>query len=176
MLKNILFITYCLVFLLFSTFSLAAEVLQEDELKAVFVYNFLKFVDWPEKTCPEKEITLCIVGETSLVDYLLSLDGQKIKDKSLVVSVEKDFSNLKKCHAIFVGHLPRSDLKNLLWHIKKLPILTVSDLRDFVHKGGMIEIYEENKKIRFKINLKRAHEVNLKISSRLLRLAKEVVK
>ncbi len=175
MFRKLFFILLSLSFIF--TNILWAEVLQEEELKAVFVYNFLKFIEWPQEIEDQKnQIILCIIGKTNLSEYLLSLEGQKIHEKTLIVKPKKDFLNLQKCHALFIGKLSKNRFKNLLSRTTNEPILTISDLPNFIYKGGIIELYEEDKKIRFKINLRSAHEAKLKISSRLLRLAKEVIK
>ena len=166
-----LFFLYLIFFsyLFSSVYSL--DLPTEEELKAVFVYNFLKFVVWPQK---KEKITLCVLGKTDLQTYLLALDGKTIKDQRIEVKLI-DTESIDRCQALFIGKTTKETLNYALNVARYNNILTISDLSGFVKNGGMIEIYSINNKLRFDINLKSAQEANLKISSRLLKLAKKVI-
>ncbi len=171
--KHFFLVLLLLSFLVSYSFSLSSPT--EEELKTAFVYNFLKFVSWPEIN--SQNIYLCFVGETKLEPYLLSLDGKKIRKKLVKVrEIKKIDSNLSQCHAIFVGKVSKKVMKQILQEAEKNMILTISDVSGFVESGGIIEIFLFDNKIRFKINLFVANKSGLKISSRLLKLAQKVIR
>ncbi len=167
---------FCFSFSLFFSLSWAQNFSSLDpaEVETAFVYNFLKFVTWPDDG---KEIfLLCVVGETHLLPHLLDLDGQSLDGKTLKVrKTSLDDSQLKECRAIFVGRLEETVRRKLFDKIDNHPILTISDEPGFVNHGGIVELFLEQGRFRFKINLSAARKVNLLINSRLLRLAEEVL-
>ena len=165
-----------LALLLFSSFLFAQDLpyLEPAELETAFVYNFLKFVTWPDNE--DNEFLFCVVGKTDLLPYLLDLDGQPLNGKTLKVKkVKLKKAQLIECKAIFVGKLKKSDREKLFAKIAQEPILTISDEPGFVEQGGIIELFLKQDRFRFKVNLSVARKVNLFISSRLLRLAEEVL-
>ncbi len=142
-----------------------------EELKVAFVYNFLKFVSWPSQGTT---LRFCIVGETPLVDYLEVFSGKSVSNKVIMVT-KTDPKDTKDCQAIFIGKLAPLQKEKLLKTLKGKAVLTISDQKSFTKEGGIIELFLEGKKLRFKVNYTAAKEAGLKISSRLLRLAKEVI-
>ncbi len=167
------------LFIILFSFPIFAQNLSSvdpDEIKAAFIYNFLKFVTWPNDDSNSKDFLFCVVGETSLLPYLLDLNGQELNNKPLKV-IKLPFGNpkLTKCRAIFIGKLKKSDQEKLFKKISQKPILTISDKPGFTEKGGIIEIFLKQDRFRFKVNLSTARKVHLFISSRLLRLAEEVL-
>ncbi len=164
-----------ILFLLFSIslFAQDSSSISPFEIETAFVYNFLKFVSWPDK---KEEFLFCVVGKTPLLPYLLDLNGQEINGKSLkVLHISPDSEQLDNCKAIFVGRLKKVNKTKLFSKIDHKPILTISDRPGFVEKGGIIEIFLKQGRFRFKINLSVARKVNLFISSQLLRLSEEVI-
>ena len=168
-----------LFYVFLCSFAFSFEKLTEEELKVAFVYNFLKFVSWPEKdNSKEKKsstLNLCIVGKTPLESYLFSLDGKVIKNRIIRVRTA-DIDDLSECQAVFVGDLSNKDITFVLSSAVKSGVLTISDLPDFIYKGGIIEIFMVGNKLRFSINLVVSQKSGLKISSRLLKLARMVIR
>lgn len=153
----------------------AAEV--EYQIKAVFLFNFTKFVEWPEKAFADAltPITIGIIGENpfgSLLDQ--TVNGELVKGRKLEVKLlgEKDSPNC--CHVLFVSHSLKGRVGEILERVGSAPILTVSEIDGFAQQGGMINFVVLNKNVRFEVNPSRAQRVGLAISSKLLRLPKAI--
>lgn len=145
--------------------------IHEDEVKAAFVYNFAKFVEWPSGKINES-INLCILGESPLgFSALKAIDGRTAQDKPLVTKLLNKSDDLKGCHIVFVAASERNKMAHLLKIAHQQHALTVSDMGGFTQEGGAIELVKTEEKIRFEINLLAAKEAGLAISSRLLNLA-----
>ncbi|HEY8097722.1 MAG TPA: YfiR family protein [Methylobacter sp.] len=145
--------------------------IHEDEVKAAFVYNFAKFVEWPSGKINES-INLCILGESPLgFSALKAIDGRTAQDKPLVTKLLNKSDDLKGCHIAFIAASERNKMTQLLKIAHQQHVLTVSDMDGFTQQGGAIELVKTEEKIRFEINLQAAKEAGLVISSRLLSLA-----
>lgn len=173
-----------------------STALKEYKIKAAFVYNFLKFIDWPdeEKPPPETEqakanITLGVFGSELAQQSCKELQDKKIKDRKIKVTIltEKDLSAkdpkvLKGCDLLFIGisaantsEKPKYDLKKILSLAQAQSILTIGENRGFLEQGGMVNFVIENKKVRFEVNLDTLQQGGLKIRAQLLKLAKRVI-
>jgi hypothetical protein len=150
--------------------------LNENEVKAAYLYNFAKYVDWPPAALPRENMPLviCIVGKSPLNDVIESLSGKTIRNRRLVVRQFSRTEDLNECHMLFVNAAVKSSITQLLASISTRPILTVSDYKGFTNAGGIIEFVQVGGKVRFDINNRAAQHNNLRISSHLLRLASTV--
>ncbi len=179
---------------------IAAEALPESvqsreyQIKAAFLYNFIRFVDWPEeKTADSNEpIIIGIIGKNPFGNAFEPIKGKKVKDGKIVVKWFKSFEELKKsgkkgkpslnreiealreCHLLFICSSEKK--KEIIEALKDSYVLTVGETADFLEVGGIINFIVEEKKIRFEINVTAAGKAGLKVRSKLLRLAKRVVK
>ena len=153
-------------------------LLHEYQVKAAFLYNFAKFVKWPESAFvdPESPVTICILGKNPIIDALQNLIAKTIRGRRIVISHSKNIRSLKGCHILFVAESEKSRIKHTISKFKGSPVLTVSDVDDFVKAGGMIGMVRVENKIRFHINLVSAQDSGLTISSQLLKLAQSVIK
>jgi hypothetical protein len=169
---------------------------REEQIKAAFLYNFIKFVDWPkEKMADSNEpIIIGIIGKDPFGDAFEPIKDKKIKGRGVVIkrfksfeeikkSSEKDKSefgrkieSLKKCHLLFICSSEKKNLREIIKALKDSPVLTVGETAGFLEAGGTIKFLMEEKKIRFEINVTAAEQAKLKIRSQLLRLAKRVLK
>lgn len=158
--------------LLFSSMSMAAET-SENEVKAAYLFNFAKFVEWPEKAFASKTspIILCILGDDPFGDALANLEMKKIKGRSLTVVKAHNKEQLKTCHMLYVSESEKKELSDIITRTDNKPCLTVGSMEDFASKGGMIGFVRKGKNIRFEVNLDRVKRAELAISSRLLNLA-----
>jgi YfiR/HmsC-like len=147
-------------------------------IKAGFIYNFAKFVDWPSAAFaqPDSPIVIGILGTDpfgNLIDRII--ENKKIGARGLVVKRLKwgtDLKELKECKILFVGASEKAHLDDLLQIVKTLPILTVGEAPGFAERGGVIRFVLEDNRVRFEINVEAAHQADLTISSRLLTLAR----
>ena len=147
-------------------------------IKAGFIYNFAKFVEWPTTAFaqPDSPIVIGILGIDPfgpLIDRIV--ENKKIGARGFVVKRLKwggDLKELKECKILFVGASERAHIDELMQIVKTLPILTVGETPGFAERGGVIRFVLEDNRVRFEINVDAAHEADLTISSRLLTLAR----
>lgn len=149
----------------------------EYNLKAAFLFHFAQFVEWPEGAFQNTDSPLvyCTIGEDPFQGALdASFKGKAIGPHSLQVRHLKDSSESQGCHVVFLGKVKRRVPEELAI-LQGKPILTVGETEQFVRDSGMIGFCIEENKIRFNINLDAAEKANLRISARLLMLAKTVI-
>ena len=143
-------------------------------LKAAFTLNFAKFTEWPALPSGAP-LNLCVVGDEGIAATLTeTARGQNIGGHTLAVSRPRDSGSWLTCHVLFIAEseTPRSAAG--LAGIKAQPVLTISDAKGFAQAGGIIELYVEAGRMRFAINVDAAERAGLRLSSRLLGLAKVV--
>jgi hypothetical protein len=153
----------------------------EYQLKAAFLFNFAKFVEWPPARFAEtnSRIVLGILGKNPFGDILQqTIKGKTINNHSLEVVTYFDSSVvLTNCHILFISDSEKDRLKAIIDGLSNASVLTVGETDGFIKSGGMIRFFpleQENKevtKIRFEINEQAARDARLKISSKLLILA-----
>ena len=165
-----------LVFLAFAGLAAAQETPPlEYELKAAFLYNFVKFVEWPPEAFAgaRSPLTICVYGEDP---FGTSLDGvvrgESLGERNLLVQRPETLDELRGCHVLFVSRSERQRMPEVLARVEGAPVLTVGDTDGFLRAGGMINFVLEENKVRFLINQAAAERGGLRISSKLLRLAK----
>jgi len=150
----------------------------EYQIKAAFLYNFAKFVEWPPETFQNTSgsFVIGILGHDpfgSDLDNLLN--GKTIQDKTLVLKRISDIHEASDCNVLFISSSKESELEAILGALKGRPVLTVSDIDQFVQRGGVVGFTVEDRRVRFSINTKVADADGLKISSQLLKLAKTII-
>ncbi|HUF47428.1 MAG TPA: YfiR family protein [Vicinamibacterales bacterium] len=149
------------------------ESTSDSALKAAFLFNFAKFTEWPALP-PGQPLVLCVVGDQRIADALAEIvRGKTIGDRGLHVPDTTDLSP-EACHVLFVSRSEARALKGIVDALKTRPILTVSDGKGFAQSGGIVEFVIERDQMRFIANPKAATRAGLKLSSRLLGLARIV--
>jgi len=149
----------------------------EYQLKAAFVFNFAKFVEWSASAfrTAQTSITICIFGEDRFGGDLDELvKGQSIGGRSLAVRRIAQAPRGDACQVLFVSSGDPSQAQELLHAVANLPILTVSEDDEASRRGYIIQLLLEDNKIRFAIDLESAERAGIKISSKLLKLAKRI--
>jgi hypothetical protein len=146
----------------------------EYQLKAAFLLNFARFVEWPADAfeSPNAPLVIGIIGQDPfgvVLDNLVA--GKKVENHDIVVQRLRDSDAATRCHLLFISDSKRSDLSDILKRIDGRPVLTISDTDRFSESGGMIWLKRRQDMIRFDINLQAAEAAKLKISSRLFKLA-----
>ena len=150
----------------------------EYEVKAAFLYHFSQFVDWPEGTFKEAKspIVYCTLGEDPFHGALeASLSGKAVGERALRVQHFKQLEEIRGCQILFIGEGKQKRAASLATQLQGNPVLTVGESEHFIQEGGMIGFLFEENKIRFEVNLDAAEHAKLKLSSRLLGLAKRVI-
>ncbi|MFZ2958029.1 MAG: YfiR family protein [Candidatus Ozemobacteraceae bacterium] len=155
-----------------------ADSLSEDELKAAFVFNFTKYIEWPEQTfaSPTDDFKVGVAGMQPLSGNLELLNGHVTHGHPIKVINDLNKEDWGKYHVLFVGNPLDSHGSEQLEKIAFLPVLTVSDIPNFAKSGGIIGLKIVDKKVRFDINLTAAANAGIKISSQLLKMALEVIR
>jgi hypothetical protein len=158
------------------TQSTAAQSLAATELKAAYLFNFAKFVEWPTEVAPAgTPLTLCIVNDDRVADAVdHTIKGRTVDGHGLVVSRLKTGATLPTCHILYIagGDLKRS--LDIAETVKAILVLTISDATRFAETGGMVELFVENDRMRFAVNTDALQRAHVRLSSRVLVLAKIV--
>ena len=170
--KTALFYAIAFILSLQATFTFARS---EQEIKAAYLYNFIKFINWP-KPLNNPAINLCILGDDPLNENLKHLDQRPIHGTPIHTIHLKRLPLLSSCHIVFIGRSETQFVDEIFTTLGQDPVLTVSTIDKFASLGGTIGFITLGNVVRFNINLKHAQYANLTISSKLLELANDVVK
>ncbi|WP_089718053.1 YfiR family protein [Candidatus Entotheonella palauensis] len=156
----------------------AASRYKEDEIKAVLIYHFTKFIDWPPTALNDAtpEFTLCTFGTSPIESALATIRGKAVKGRPLVIRKISRPQQLKTCHTLFIRASALKSATQILAYAKDLPIITISDSAKFACMGGIFSFVRSDDTISFDVNPKAARRVGLTIRSKLLRLAKTIVR
>jgi hypothetical protein len=148
----------------------------EYDVKAAFLYNFTKFVDWPPSAFPDpNNLKICVLGDDPFGKSLRSVAGEQVGSHKLTVMQTESISRPTGCQVLFISRSERERLPQILAAIKESPVLTVGDTNGFADHGVIINFVLEGSKVRFEINTDSADRAGIKISSKLLQLAKRIV-
>ncbi|MEO7676390.1 MAG: YfiR family protein [Verrucomicrobiota bacterium] len=152
----------------------AQETAPEYKIKAVYLYNFVQYVNWPSNAFVEARspIVIGILGNDPFGKTLNeTVEGEVVKNRKLEIRYFKSVNEIKDCHVLFVGASEKDRVRSILAAMKERSILTVSDIDNFTLQGGIIRFFTADNKIRLRINLEAAKTANLGISSKLLQVA-----
>ena len=150
---------------------------QEYQVKAVFLFNFTQFVDWPPAAFPsaEQPIVIGVLGEDPFGTYLdETVRGEKVNNRPLVVHRFGRGDDVSACQVLFISQSEASRLDQVIAGLRDRSVLTVSDLPAFGRHGGMIRFVMENSRVKLRINAGAAKAAGLTLSSKLLRVAEIV--
>jgi YfiR/HmsC-like len=151
-----------------------AQASGEYQVKAAFLYNFLKFVDWPAQSFASgsSPFIIGVVGDdrfNSAIDQAIS--GKTANGRSIIAKRFKSFKSLTYCHILFISTSERDSVGQILATIGP-GVLTVSESDGFIQSGGIINFTIVDSKVRFEINHSAADRAGVKISAKLLSLAR----
>ena len=147
---------------------------QEYRLKAVFLFNFSRFVDWPEAAfaSADQPLAICVLGEDPFDSYLdEAVRGEKVDSRTLIVRRYRNAEGIDACQVLYIGRSEAARLDEIEERCRRHAILSVSDLANFDERGGMIGFVTESNHVRLRINVAAAKAAGLTISSKLLRAA-----
>jgi YfiR/HmsC-like len=152
------------------------EKLSEYDVEAAYLFNFGKFVVWPgNQTSSAQPITICVLGEDPFgptLDRLVT--GEKIDGKPVVDKKISRVEEAPSCSILYISTSESAHLNRILGAVKDAPVLTVSDISDFLDRGGMIQFVLRDNRVRFRVNLGPAQRDRLILSSELLKVAVSV--
>jgi hypothetical protein len=149
-------------------------------MKAVFLYQLLHFTEWPQKAFAADQdiIIIGILGKDPFGSMFKPVEGGAIDGRRLVVKrFEKGASaeSLKACQLLFISSSLGGDVGVVLESLNEHPVLTVSEVEDFVELGGMVNFLVKKDELKLEINQGAAERVGIKLRSKLLRLAERIV-
>jgi hypothetical protein len=142
-------------------------------LKAAFIYNFAKFTEWPGETPAGDPFVMCVHGDAGVADALeRAVVGRALAGHPIVASRVVAASPRRACHVLYVSGVSLTQAGQLMEELRDLPVLTISDIEGFTEVNGIAQFFFEHGQLRFRIQLEAAKRAKLKISSRLLIMAK----
>ena len=153
------------------------QKIDEYQLKAAFVCNFANFVEWPPDAfkSPADPLAICVLGHNPFGRSLEGLlEGKVAGGRALAVREISDVRQAGGCHILFVSSSERLRFRSILESLRTSSVFSVGDTNDFIADGGLVNLRLEEGKVRIEINASVAKERNLRISSRLLSLARSV--
>jgi len=157
--------------------ALSAEPgVDEYQVKAAFLFNFAKFVEWPSDAFSDAQAPLVITvyGNDPFNGSLETVKGKLVNNRKLVIRRVKGIQDIGRSNVVFVSSSAKKDLPRVLTALQGQSVLTVGEDGALAQNGGIINFVNEDNKIRFEVNVAAAEQAGLRISSRLLSLAKIV--
>jgi len=167
----------CVAWLLALPLARAAEPPTEYQLKAVYLFNFGQFVEWPAQSfeTPATPFSICIFGTDpfgAVLDQVVG--GETLNGRRLQVLRLQDAAKLDNCQILFIGRDQSARLEQTVRELRGRSVLTVTDIEGAEHQGAVISLFNQGKRVRMRINLSEAKANHLVISSKLLRPAEIV--
>lgn len=146
------------------------------DVKAVYLYNFGRFVEWPSSVTAKSEVfSVCVLGQDPFGPALdATLAGETISGKGIAAKRISTPEEAANCQILFMSSAEEGRLNKIIEALDKGPVLTVSDMPQFSRRGGMIQFVVEGKKVRFEVNLTAVQRAGLTLSSELLKVATTV--
>ena len=144
------------------------------QLKAAFLYNFAKFIDWPPEAFAENKspFIIGVLGDNPFGNVLdQTVAGKLINDRPITIQPFRAGDAVTNCHILFISSSEKKRLPEIIQTLRTTAVLTVGETERFIETGGMVNFVQEASKIRFQINDDAAKAARLKISSKLLSLA-----
>jgi len=146
----------------------------EYQVKAAFLFNFARFVEWPPPAAeppPDAPALICVLGEDPFTqDLERAVKGKQVRGRNVEIKRSAQLSELTDCPLIFVSSSEERRFDSILGELKGKAILTVGEFESFAKRGGMIGFKIESRRVRFEINAQAAESVGLKLSSQLLKV------
>ncbi len=155
-----------------------AQSAGEYQVKAAFLYNFAKFVEWPQSSFSDASapLRICVFGRDPFGQELRDLVSAKtVQGRKFEVDQVVDLQQARSCHVLFIASSEKTSMKRILEGLRGASVLTVGDTKGFAELGVMINFVLENDRVQFEVNPKAAEQAGLKISSKLLSVAKLVL-
>ena len=170
-------IALLLATLAFGTHAEAQIAADEAEVKAAFVFNFLKFVEWPADAFRDSadRIVVAIIGKSASAEATERfLASKQIGNRAVAIRPMHWDDSLDGVHALFVAEHDARRLRSVLNAAAAAGVLTIGDGEAFATQGGVIGLLVENRRVRFDIDADAARTARLRVSSKLLALARVV--
>jgi hypothetical protein len=151
-----------------------AQARSESEVKAAFLYNFAKFVDWPPEVFPHEDsaLKICVLGQNPFgPEFGAFIEGKAAQGRKLQFAQVQNVQQAKSCQILYVASSEKPQILQILKAVDGGRVLTVGDWNEFARSGGIINFVLENDRVRFEINVDAAERSGVKLSSKLLGVA-----
>ena len=155
----------------------AQQGLSEAEVKAAFVYNFARLVDWPQSVFANRDapLLICLLGRDPVDNALPSLEKKRVKDRRIEVRAIGSVDEGLACHVLYLGASEARRLTPTLHSLASRPVLTISDIEGFIDLGGAIGLVYDDNRLQFEVNRQTLMQAQLTASSNLLKLARNLI-
>lgn len=175
--KRILLLVNIVFIFCFTLPGQGAAPTSEAKLKAAYLYNFAKFIQWPEESFAGEQTPLVIgvLGKITFQEELPPLTEKTVRARPIVIRHFATVEEVRNCHLLYIGSSLSESIGTLLGRLRSQSVVTVSDGKKFAAGGGIIQFVTRRDRLRFVVNLTSAQENNIKIHSQLLSLAVEVM-
>jgi hypothetical protein len=150
----------------------------EDQVKALFLFSFAKYVDWPSNAFSHADapIVIGIEGEDLVAENLKQIiEGKKVAGRLLAFKRVTCLRDAQACHVLFISDTEEGRVLESLQSVLNIPIVTVGETEGFLQEGGIINMIKKDNRIRLEINLNAARQAQVTISSKLLAVADRVI-
>jgi len=151
-----------------------ADAPTEYEIKAAFIHNIAKLVEWPNPPPGANALRLCILGKNPFGHAIDILRGKQVGNLTWEVLPADPKTDLKECRVLFIAASESDDLGSVLDGIKGDATLTIGDTAGYAERGVIVNFYMEQNRVRLEVNVEAAQQAGLRIGSQLLKLAKIV--
>ena len=147
----------------------------EPDVKATFLYNFTHFIEWPGPASSSAPFRLCVVADATMEQAIKrAVDGEVVDGRPMMMTLPQTTQEAEACQILFVGRTEHDRAAPLLTAVRNLPVLTVGESPQFFEHGGAIQFVLVDNRVRFDVHLPHAQRAHLKISAKLLRVARNV--
>jgi len=150
----------------------------EYKIKAAYLYNLIKFVDWPSSSflSDTSELSICVLGQSPLNNELLPLQERSLKGRQLRVRILLNLDEVQSCHLLFISKNQREQMASVLARLQQRPVLTVSEIESFIDSLGMIGFILRDNAVKIEANVDVAEKSSLFLHSDLLEVCVRVIK
>ncbi|HLA35074.1 MAG TPA: YfiR family protein [Rhodocyclaceae bacterium] len=154
----------------------AQTPLAESQVKAAFILNFARLVEWPERVFLSREapVTICLLGRDTFGDALSALESRQVQGRPIKVRRNVTHDEARTCQVVFIAEADERHSGAAVRHLNKLPILTIGDIDGFIDTGGAIGLVTSDNRLQFEINRAALDQAQLKASAQLLKLARNL--
>ncbi|MEO5368800.1 MAG: YfiR family protein [Magnetococcus sp. DMHC-1] len=151
----------------------ANHSVSELQVEVAYLYNFTKFVTFPETAFIQEEniFNICVLGENPFADLLNVLAKKNVQDKKINIRIHARHEDTLGCHILFISKSEQERFSEIFSGLAGKPVLIVGDTPGFCHQGGMINFIRFENTLRFEINIRMAEQADLKISAPMLQVA-----
>jgi YfiR/HmsC-like len=145
----------------------------EHRVKAAYIYNIIKFAEWPVSTMPTstETINICVLGKDPIAKALQPVTAKTAHGRAITLQQISAFRPESRCHVLFISATESAQHSRILSLVKGISVLTVASHEGFLAQGGMVGLVVRNGKLRLVINLDASRRAGISLSSKLLEVA-----